>query len=89
MVLPKIETIDIKFLKQIVNGEKSHMTNKSFNKIKVERFEEFTTKAALSMCKQDNICWKFVPENWAKDKAKIDREFLWWVLGTIRSDFIS
>jgi hypothetical protein len=89
MVLPKIDTIDLKFLKMIVSGEKAHMTVDNCTKITIERFEEFNTTAALSQCQQDALCWKFVPDNWAREKAKVDRQFLWWVLATNRANFVA
>ena len=73
-MLPKIDTIDLRFLKMIVSGEEAHMTNQFCTKITTERFEEFTAKIALSQCQQNAKCWKFVPKHWAKPKAKFDRE---------------
>jgi hypothetical protein len=65
------------------------MTNKSCTKITLERFKEFTAKVALLHCQGDAKCWKFVAENCAKPKAKLDRQYLWWVLVTLRADFVA
>ena len=44
IILPKIDTVNLAFLKAIVSRRKAHMT-----KMTLERFEEFTAKVALSV----------------------------------------
>jgi hypothetical protein len=63
----------MEFLKQIVSGEKAHITNDSCTKVKIERFLDFTARAALAQCKQDAKCWRFTSAHLIKAYAKLDR----------------
>lgn len=77
----------MKYFQDCAAGRKWLILCSEATEIEVHRFAELKAQAALKMCAQDELCWRYVPDAWIKDKARIDRRFLWVILATIRPDF--
>ena len=72
----------MQYFKDILSGAKQGLPKDKINNVKVQRFSEFDTKSALSLVEQDALSMLFIPNNWLKPKAKVDREFAWIVMAS-------
>ena len=86
--MPPYETVNVPYFTDLITGKKIAMKENVVNKIHIPFFKELSVNYAISMCQQDPVCWKYVPEHWSKPKTKKDRAFLFAVLSTIRPDFM-
>ena len=51
--------------------------------MKVTKYPELSVKFALDNIKLDEVCLKAVPDHWFKEKAKVDRTYIWSILATV------
>lgn len=84
---PSINTVSLKYFQDVAAGTKYILMCTEASAFEVHRFSELNSKAALEMCLQDPLCWQYIPDHWAKPKARVDRQFLWTVLASIRPEY--
>jgi hypothetical protein len=87
LYLPPKHTINMKYLRDLVTGEKLALNKRLTITVQVLRYKELQAKCILAEMKKDPKCMAYVPEHWLKEKAKISRAFLWTILATVRSDY--
>jgi hypothetical protein len=75
-VLPPVELINLKFLRQVWLGTKKLMLDTDAMSTIPQRFRELNTKAALAMVLESSDLKQFIPDEWATGK-KVSRSYLW------------
>jgi hypothetical protein len=76
------------FIQQVLEGKKKTLDADTVKALSVPKFPELSTEWALQACMTDSKCWEFVPDRWAKKKAKRSKTFLMQVLHANRPDFL-
>jgi hypothetical protein len=56
--------------------------------VEVAKLAEFRVSAALEQIKKSQQAMLTIPDEWLKEKARIDRTYLWNMLNTFHPDWV-
>ena len=88
ILLPKLAACSLRFLQQLLTGEKSCMERGSIPRIIVPNLPELAVKKVWSICMSMPDFKYYIPDNWAPEGRRNDRDFFWTVAAFIDYDFV-
>lgn len=77
------------YFKNLVTGKKKAIMKDSFRSIEMNRYPELSNDFALEQAKKDPEIFVYIPDHWFRAKKKVDRQFLWGMLHTVRTDYVT
>lgn len=59
------------------------------NVVEIVKVQELQCKVALESVKSSPECLRVIPDHWLKEKARLDRAYLWNVLNHYHPDWVN
>ena len=87
--LPKIAACSLLFLQQLMTGSKSCIQRHNMPRIIVPNLPELAVKKVWATCMSMPDFKYYIPDNWAPDGRRNDRDFFWTVAAFLDYEFVS
>jgi len=85
---PSIKFTTMKFWQDVIMGHKHLMRLDQAPEVTVEKLAEFKVSEALKIVKEGVEGVKYIPDGWFKEKAKIDRKYLWVIINAKHPEYV-